>query len=100
MARIRADGRLAGVAAVALLAGCAGGAGGGGSSHLADRSADAGDYQTAAALYRQEFDANPRSVDALVGLGRSYAGMGQYARAEQALSEAGRRKPNDSAVMR
>ena len=43
--------------------------------------------------------ANPNSVDALVGLGRSYAGMGQYARAEQALNEANRRKPKDPAVL-
>ena len=44
--------------------------------------------QTAAAFYQQAFDANPNSVEALVGLGRSYTGLGQYARAEQALVEA------------
>ena len=66
---------------------------------LADRSADAGDFQTAAAFYQQAFDANPRSVEALVGLGRSYTGLGQYARAEQALVEAQNRRPNDPDVL-
>ena len=55
---------------------------------LADRSADAGDFQTAATFYQQAFDDNPQSVEALVELGRSYTGLGQYARAEQALVEA------------
>ena len=73
--------------------------GGGSSSRLAERSADAGDYQTAEALYRQAFQADPNSIEALVGLGRSYAGMGQYARAEQALNEANRRKPKDPDVL-
>ena len=106
MARIHNRyGRLAaGVAALSLVAACSGGAGGfkgagGASTHLAARSADAGDYQTAEALYRQAFEANPNSVEALLGLGRSYAGMGQYARAEQALNEANRRKPKDPAVL-
>ncbi len=88
----------AGVAVAALVAACAGG-GTGSQARLAERSADAGDYQTAETLYRQAFDANPNSVDALIGLGRSYAGMGQYNRAEQALAEANRRRPNDPAVM-
>ena len=36
---------------------------------LADRAATGGDYQTSATLYRQAFEANPKSLDALVGLG-------------------------------
>ena len=78
-------------------AACSGvpGGGRGPSARLADRSAAAGDFQTAAALYDQAYEANPKSVDALVGLGRSYAGNGQFSRAEQALNEANRRKPND-----
>ena len=66
---------------------------------LAERSANAGDFQTAAAFYQQAFDDNPRSVEALVGLGRSYTGLGQYARAEQALVEAQNRRPNDPEVL-
>ena len=66
---------------------------------LAERSADAGDFQTAETLYRQAFESNPGSVEALVGLGRSYAGLGQYARAEQALNEAKRRRPGDPDVL-
>ena len=85
-------GRFAALAAASILAACSGGAGGGRgpSEHLADRSAAAGDFETAAALYHQAFEANPQSVDALVGLGRSYAGMGEYARAQQVLTEASR----------
>lgn len=67
--------------------------------HLAERAAEAGDFQAAAGLYQQTFDANPGSVEALVGLGRSYAAMGQYSRAEQALLEANRRRPNDPQIL-
>src|SRR5687767_160311 len=84
------------LAAGSLLGACAQGTGAGGkgsSVRLAERSADAGDFQTAATFYQQAFDANPRSVEALVGLGRSYTGLGQYARAEQALVEAQNRRP-------
>ena len=90
------------LAAGSLLGACAQGAGGGGRGspeRLAARSASAGDFQTAAAFYQQAFDENPRSIDALVGLGRSYTGLGQYARAEQALVEAQKRKPNDPDVL-
>ena len=65
------------LAAGSLLGACSDGmtaSGKGSSVRLADRSADAGDFQTAAAFYQQAFDANPRSVEALVGLGRSYTG--------------------------
>jgi Flp pilus assembly protein TadD len=103
MARFHgACGRLAaGLAAASILGACSAGMsdGRGSSGRLADRSADAGDFQTAAALYGQAFESNPNSVDALIGLGRSYAGMGQYTRAEQALSEANRRRPKDPAVL-
>ena len=101
--RMRYGKLAAGLAAASVLGACSGagfkGASGGSSSRLAERSADAGDYQTSETLYRQAFEANPNSVEALVGLGRSYAGMGQYARAEQALNEASRRKPNDPQVL-
>jgi Flp pilus assembly protein TadD len=66
---------------------------------LAERSANAGDFQTAAAFYQQAFDANPKSIEALIGLGRSYTGLGQYARAEQALVEAQNRRPGDPDVL-
>lgn len=94
---------LAAFALVGLVSGCSGftpasGFGGepaGSPIKLADRAAQAGDYATSANLYQQAFEANPNSVDAMVGLGRAYAGLGQYARAEQALLEASRRRPND-----
>lgn len=92
----------AGLAALSLLGACNGGLGGAGAaspSRLAERSADAGDFQTAATLYQQAFDADPTSVEALVGLGRAYAGLGQFSRAEQALNEANRRRPRDPEVL-
>ena len=101
MAFTKGYARLAAGLTIVSLAACSGGTGSvrGTSTRLADRSAEAGDYETAEALYRQAFDANPKSVEALVGLGRSYAGMGQYARAEQALNEAQRRSPHDPDVL-
>lgn len=103
---VQASGRAAwrALALSALLAGCSNGGMGMGEAaagspiRLAERAASGGDYQTAATLYRQAFEANPRSVDALVGLGRSYAGLGQFARAEQALLQAQERQPNDAAI--
>ena len=89
------------LAAGSLLAACSPTTTGGPGSpaRLAERSANAGDFQTAAAFYQQAFDANPKSVEALVGLGRSFTGLGQYARAEQALVEAQNRRPGDPAVL-
>ena len=90
------------LAAGTLLGACSQSTGGGGpgsTTRLAERSANAGDFQTAAAFYQQAFDENPKSVEALIGLGRSYTGLGQYARAEQALVEAQKRRPNDPEVL-
>jgi len=94
----------AGVAALSLLGACAGSgglgkAGSGSSGRLAARSAAAGDYASAAAFYQQEFEKNPNSVEALVGLGRSYTGLGQYSRAQQALLAARERRPHDGEVL-
>lgn len=90
---------------MSLLAGCAGGTMAPGENapgsplRLADRASASGDFETASVLYRQAFDANPNSVDALAGLGRSYAGLGQYERGEQALLEARNRRPNDPRIL-
>lgn len=97
-------GRAVAVTAFLILSACAGGAGGGGSEaalslRLADRAVAGGDFQTAATFYRQAFEQNPRSREALVGLGRAYSGMGQHVRGEQALLEASRRRPNDPQVL-
>ena len=103
--RLRTVVRLAaGVAAFSLLGACAGGgglgkAGAGSPGRLAERSAAAGDYASAAAFYQQAFEKNPGSVEALVGLGRSYTGLGQYSRAQQALLAARARRPNDADVL-
>jgi Flp pilus assembly protein TadD len=93
----------AGLAAASLIGACSSGglgqAGPGSPARLAQRSADAGDFESAAAFYQQAYTANPNSVEALVGLGRSYTGLGQYSRAEQALVAARNRRPNDTEVM-
>jgi Flp pilus assembly protein TadD len=88
------------VAAASLVAACAQEAGNSASSlRVAERAAQGGDHETAATLYRQAFDADPRSIEALVGLGQSYGAMGQTARAEQALLEAANRRPNDPTIL-
>lgn len=95
-------GILTALMAASVLSACSGGLGNGmGASptRLAERSADAGDFQTAATLYQQAFDRNPKSVEALIGLGRAYAGLGQFSRAAQALDEANRRRPRDPDVL-
>lgn len=101
VSRTATCGRMAAaLVAVSLLAACAQEAGGPGSSlRVAERAAAGGDHETAATLYRQAFEADPRSIDALVGLGRAYGAMGQTARAEQALLEAANRQPNDPSVL-
>ncbi|MCB1404565.1 MAG: tetratricopeptide repeat protein, partial [Rhodobacteraceae bacterium] len=95
---------LAALAAATFLTACSGGpgagiGGSGSSMSLAEKAMSAGDYGTAANLYQQAFDANPRSVDPLVGLGRSYTGLGQFSRAEQALLEANLRKPRNPEIL-
>lgn len=69
------------------------------SLRLADRAAAQGDHETAATLYRREFTANPDSVEALVGLGRSYRNLGQSRRGEHALREAASRRENDPRIL-
>lgn len=69
------------------------------SLRLADRASERGDHETAATLYRHEFSSNPNSVDALVGLGRSYRHLGQTRRGEQALHEALSRRANDPDIL-
>jgi Flp pilus assembly protein TadD len=94
------------VVASLLLAGCAANGDGLGSGNsapsslrLADSAAAQGDHETAAALYRREFAANPDSIDALVGLGQSYRNLGQTRRGEQALREALSRRGDDPEIM-
>jgi Flp pilus assembly protein TadD len=69
------------------------------SMRLADSAAAQGDHETAATLYRQEFTANPDSIDALLGLGRSYRNLGQTQRGEQALREALSRRGDDPDIL-
>jgi Flp pilus assembly protein TadD len=95
---------IAATAVAALLAGCSATGGpnfgrSGSSSSIAEKAADAGDYSTAAALYQAALVSNPQSVDPLIGLGRSYTGLGQYERAEQALQEANTRRPRDPDIL-
>lgn len=69
------------------------------SLRLAESAESQGDHETAATLYRQEFSANPDSIDALLGLGRSYRNLGQTDRGEKALREALSRRGNDPDIM-
>lgn len=47
-----------------------------------------GDYAEAARLYERAAERDPKSVAALIGLGRAYTALGQYSRAENALIRA------------
>lgn len=69
------------------------------SLRLADSASAQGDHETAATLYRKEFTDNPDSIDALVGLGRSYRNLGQTRRGEQALREALSRREDDAEIL-
>jgi len=93
-------------AAILTISGCAAindefgqGNGAPSSLRLADSAAAQGDYETAATLYRKEFSSNPESVDALVGLGRSYRNLGQTRRGESALREALSRRGDDPDIL-
>jgi Flp pilus assembly protein TadD len=47
-----------------------------------------GDYAEAARLYERAAERDPKSVGALVGLGKAYTALGQYSRAQNALIRA------------
>jgi len=55
---------------------------------LAEATAKIGDHQEAARLFEKALAAEPDSVPALLGLGTSYAALGQQGRAESALLRA------------
>ncbi|MDZ4394213.1 MAG: tetratricopeptide repeat protein [Cypionkella sp.] len=58
-----------------------------------------GDYQESARLYELAAGRDPRSVEALLGLGRSYIGLGQYSRASNALTRAHDLSKNNADVL-
>lgn len=60
---------------------------------LADQTAAQGDWQTAERLYRDEFEQSPGSINAMVGLGRTYIELGQISRGRSALLAARDRRP-------
>jgi Flp pilus assembly protein TadD len=62
---------------------------------LAARAQEQGDHGTAIGLFNKQLASNPGSVKALVGLGRSYTELGQFARAQLSLDQAKERSPND-----
>ena len=61
---------------------------------LADRTYAQGDWQTAEQLYRDAFEQSPRSIEAMVGLGRTYIELGQISRGRSALLAALDRRPH------
>lgn len=65
---------------------------------VAQAAYNIGDYPEAARLYERAVAADPRSVPALVGLGRTYASMGQFERAKNALENAERIAPQRAEV--
>ena len=55
---------------------------------VAEAAWSIGDYEEAARLYELAAARDGRSVEALIGLGKSYAALGQYSRAGNALARA------------
>lgn len=55
---------------------------------VAEAAWSIGDYEEAARLYELAAARDSRSVEALIGLGKSYAALGQYSRAGNALARA------------
>lgn len=69
-----------------------------GGSHfvnLGDRTASDGDYRSALTFYRQALDANPGRISAMIGMGRSFEGLGQFGRAERSLRPVLEREPDN-----
>ncbi|WP_227538430.1 tetratricopeptide repeat protein [Tritonibacter mobilis] len=62
---------------------------------LAQATAKAGDYATAAHLFEKVLAKQPESVPALIGAGDVYGRMGQNSRAESVLSRAHELAPNN-----
>ncbi|WP_164738301.1 tetratricopeptide repeat protein [Frigidibacter oleivorans] len=88
----------------ALLAGCqpvtteSGARPGTETEQVAQAAYSIGDYQEAARLYERASAADPGSVSALLGLGRTYMAMGQTARAGNALNRASDLAPRNTEV--
>lgn len=68
-------------------------------AQVAQASFAVGDYPEAAQLYEKVSQTEPGSVSALIGLGRSYAAMGQIARAQSALDRARQLSPRNPQVL-
>lgn len=60
----------------------------GAGEQVADAAASVGDHAEAARLFEKSIEADPDSVNILLGLGRSYIALGQLKRAENALLRA------------
>lgn len=76
-----------------------GGTSAGNTTKVADAAYGVGDYAEAARLYERAAATSPRSVDALLGLGRSYGAMGQFIRAQNALDSAQQISPRNTSVL-
>lgn len=88
----------------AMLSGCLGSAGEeaartSDTTQVAEAAFSVGDYAEAARLYERVSQSAPGSVTALIGLGRSYAAMGQTSRAEGALMRARELNPRNPLVL-
>ncbi|MDQ2065360.1 hypothetical protein Q9295_03155 [Xinfangfangia sp. CPCC 101601] len=76
-----------------LLSGCVASTSGGGAGQdetvqVAEAAYSVGDYVESARLFELAATRHPNSVTALIGLGKSYAALGQFSRANNALMRA------------
>ena len=65
---------------------------------VAEAAWSVGEYAEAARLFERAAERDPRSVNALIGLGKSYSELGQYSRAGNALLSAAALRPRNAEI--
>ena len=65
---------------------------------VAEAAWSVGEYEEAARLFERAAQRDPTSVNALIGLGKSYTELGQYSRAGGALGSAAALRPRNASI--
>lgn len=65
---------------------------------VAEAAWSVGEYEEAARLFERAAERDPKSVNALIGLGKSYSELGQFSRASNALLSAAALRPRNAEI--
>ncbi|NPD17014.1 tetratricopeptide repeat protein [Xinfangfangia sp. D13-10-4-6] len=65
---------------------------------IAEAARSVGEYEEAARLFERAAERDPQSVNALIGLGRTYTELGQFNRAANALNTASAKRPRNAEI--